>query len=116
MALAGGILLSTACQAQNDELDAAIQAYQDCLHRAAAQRDDLKSDAAAVAAAMVPMCAQEYAAEKTAWGKTFSDPAAAQTEFRRMDSEQTRQAAEIVLKNRQDRAKSNWEISRHAAP
>ena len=107
LALIVGFLLSTDCHAQNDELDAAIQAYQDCLHRAAVQRDDQKADAATVAAAILPMCVQEYAAEKTAWGKTFANPAAAQAEFSRMDAMQARQAVEVVLKERQDRAKSN---------
>lgn len=107
LALVVGFMFSTDCHAQNDELDAAIQAYQDCLHRAAVQRDDQKADAAIVAAAIVPMCAQEYAAEKTAWGKTFADPAAAQAEFNRMDAMQARQAAEVVLKERQDRTKLN---------
>ena len=105
--LAIGLLLSTQCQAQNDELDAAIQAYQDCLYRAAAQHDDLKSDAAAIAGAITPMCAQEYAAEKAAWGKNFSDAAAAKAEFGRMDALQARQATEVVLKERQDKAKRN---------
>jgi hypothetical protein len=100
-------ILSTACRAQNDERDATIQAYQDCLHRAAAQYDDQKSDAENVAAAIVAMCAQEYAAEKAAWGKTVSDPAEARTMFERMDSMRLRQAIELVLKQRQDRANSN---------
>jgi hypothetical protein len=105
--VAAGFTLSTQCLAQNDELDAAIQSYQDCLYRAAAQHDDLKSDPAAVAGAIMPMCAQEYAAEKTAWGKHFSDLAAAQAEFSRMDALQPRQAAEVVLKGREDKARRN---------
>jgi hypothetical protein len=101
------VILSTDCRAQNDERDAAIQAYQDCLHRAAAQRDDQKSDAGTIAAAMVAMCAQEYAAEKAVWGKTASDPAEARILFERMDAMQLRQAVELVLKERQDRARPN---------
>ena len=107
LVLAAGLVLSKESQAQNDELDAAIQSYQDCLYRAAAQHDDLKSDPAAIAGAIVPMCAQEYAAEKAAWGKNFSDPAAARAEFARMDALQARQAADVVLKERQDKAKRN---------
>ena len=103
--LAAGLVLSTICHAQNNELDAAIQAYQDCLYRAAAQHDDQKSDATAIATSIVPMCAQEYAGEKSAWGKTFSDPAAAQAEFVRMDGAQTSQAVDVVLKERQEKAK-----------
>ena len=100
-------ILSTVSRAQNDERDATIQAYQDCLHRAAAQYDDQKSDAGNIAAAIVTMCAQEYAAEKAAWGKTTSDPAEARMLFERMDAMQLRQAIELVLKERQDRASSN---------
>jgi len=100
-------ILSTACRAQNDERDATIQAYQDCLHRAAAQYDDQKSSAENVASAIVAMCAQEYAAEKAVWGKTVSDPAEARMLFERMDAMQLRQAIELVLKERQDRANSN---------
>jgi hypothetical protein len=101
------VFLSTACRAQNDERDATIQAYQDCLHRAAAQYDDQKSDAENIAAAIVAMCAREYAAEKAAWGKSISDPAEARMLFERMDAMQLRQAIDRVLKERQDRANSN---------
>jgi hypothetical protein len=55
----------------------------------------------------VAMCAQQYAAEKAAWGKTASDPAEVRLLFERMDALQLRQAIELVLKERQDRASSN---------
>jgi hypothetical protein len=106
-AISFSAILSTASRAQNDERDATIQAYQDCLHRAAAQYDDQKSDAGNIAAAIVSMCAQEYAAEKAAWGKATSDPAEARALFDRMDAMQLRQAVELVLKERHDRASSN---------
>jgi hypothetical protein len=107
LAISVPAIFSIACRAQNDERDATIQAYQDCLHRAAAQYDDQKSNAEKIAAAIVAMCAQEYAAEKAVWGKTVSDPAEAQTLFERMDAMKLRQAIELVLKERQDRANSN---------
>jgi hypothetical protein len=107
LVLAASVALTTPCHAQNDELDAAVAAYQACLQRAAAQYDDQMSDVSAIATAIAPMCATEYAAEKSAWGKTFSDPAAAQTEFARMDASQFRHVVEAVLSERRERSKPN---------
>jgi hypothetical protein len=107
LALTASLTLAIPCHAQNNELDAAVEAYQACLQRAAAQIDDQNSDVTTIATAIVPMCAMEFAAEKSAWGKTFSDPAAAQTEFARMDASQLQHVVEVVLNERHDRAKSN---------
>ncbi len=107
LVLAVSFVLTIPCRAQNNELDAAVEAYQACLQRAAAQIDDQKSDVTAVATAIVPMCASEYAAEKSAWGKTFSNPAAAQMEFTRMDASQLQHVVEAVLSERREREKPN---------
>jgi hypothetical protein len=90
--------------AQVDERDATEQAYLDCLQRAAGQHDDQKSDAAAVAGAIIPLCASEYAAQKAAWGRFATDPASQRTLFDRMDAAQLQTAKDAVLKERLGRA------------
>ena len=105
MALTASLAFTSPCRAQNDELDAAVEAYQACLQRGAAQIDDQMSDVTAIATAIVPMCAGEYSAEKSAWGKTLSDPARVQMEFARMDAAQLQHVVEIVLDERRARVK-----------
>ena len=86
--------------AQVDEREATEQAYLDCLQRAASQRDDQKSDVATIAKAIIPVCADEYTAQKTAFGRFTSDPAAQRTLFDTMDAAQVQTATSVVLKER----------------
>lgn len=94
------LALPATLQAQVDERDATERAYSDCLERAASQLDDQKPDVAAIANAIIPLCANEYAAQKTAFGRFTSDPAEQRTLFDAMDAAQVQTATSAVLRAR----------------
>lgn len=96
----GIMALPAASLAQVEERDATERAYSDCLERAAGQIDDQKSDVAAIANAIIPLCAGEYAAQKTAFGRYTSDPAAQRALFDAMDAARVQTATGVVLRER----------------
>jgi hypothetical protein len=100
----GLLAVSAKSLAQVDEREATERAYLDCLQRAAGQRDNQTSDAASIAHAILPACAGEYAAQKTAFGRFASDPATQRTLFETMDAAQLQTATGVVLKERLGRS------------
>ena len=95
------LFLPAGALAQVDEREATERAYLDCLQRMASQFDDQKSDTGDIARAIIPMCASEYAAQKTAFGRLTPDAAAQQALFATMDGARIQTATDIVLKERQ---------------
>lgn len=96
----GILALPAVALAQVDERDGTERAYSDCLERVASQIDDQKSDVAAIANAIIPLCASEYAAQKTAFGRFTSDPAAQRALFDAMDAARVQTATSVVLRER----------------
>jgi hypothetical protein len=99
--------LPTTINAQQPVINQTNPAYLDCLRRAVNQIDDQKSDASIIAQAILPMCAQEYAANRAAFGRRTTNPVTEQQLLERMDAAKSQVATGIVLKARDSKAKSN---------
>ena len=93
--------------AQESDMEATQRAYVGCLLASAQKMDDQRSDAAAIARIIMPLCASEFAAAKAAWGRTAPNPAAAQMLYDKMDAGQIQLATAAVLQVRKDKENSN---------
>lgn len=91
--------------ASQAEIDAAMSDYNNCLNKAAVQLDDGKSEVAAIALAIEPMCAEQFSRSTETYGRGM-DP----TDVLYRDIVQGRQlqlATGAVLNVRSERTRQN---------
>src|SRR5262245_43011856 len=83
--------------ASEQEKNAAMRSYLDCLYRAATRVDDHKSDAATIGLAIQGMCPTEYEITREVYSRGLN-PQARQIFYRKNEAHQLQIATEVVLK------------------